>query len=64
RLGLMCIRDSFPTRRAGAGLGLSICRKLAESMNARISLDEDEPAPARKGARFRVEFVKITPPEK
>ena len=53
----------FTTRSAGAGLGLSICRKLAESMNARISLDEDA-APARQGARFRVEFVKITPPEK
>lgn len=55
----------FTTRSAGAGLGLSICRKLAESMNARISLDEEagSPAPARPGARFCVEFVKITPPE-
>lgn len=50
----------FTTRSAGAGLGLSICRKLAESMHARISLLEA--APARKGARFCVEFVKTTPP--
>lgn len=54
----------FTTRSAGAGLGLSICRKLAESMNARISLDDEAPAPAHQGARFRVEFVKITPPER
>lgn len=42
----------FTTRSTGAGLGLSICKKLAESMNARIGLDEKR----NTGALFFVIF--------
>lgn len=42
----------FTTRSTGAGLGLSICRKLAESMNARILLEENR----TQGACFLLVF--------